>query len=142
MDPKHLYMTIVELHNGQRLNNSQIARELGVSETTVRNYLKKWDQKVPVESIIGRGRKRKMDQNAARAMTRILTENPNSSSLQIDAELHKRGVNVTRQCVSKNLVDLDYKYAVPRVVPLLTDRHKTQRIEWCAKYIDFDWSKV
>lgn len=135
-------MTIVDFHDNQHMNKSQIAREVGVSEKTVRNYLKKWDQKVPVESIVGRGRKRKIGQNEARTMANILKETPNSSSTQIAVELGKRGVNVTRRCVSKNLVDLDYKYAVPRVVPLLTDRHKIQRVEWCRKYIDFDWSKV
>ena len=41
LDPKEKYARVVELHESGRYNNTEIGRELGISEGSVRYYLAK-----------------------------------------------------------------------------------------------------
>jgi transposase len=142
MDVKERYTQIVELHETRRLSNSQVARELGISEQTVRRYLAKWRSGIPVENVRCIGRPRKVDKEERQFITQHLAQNSMASSRSLAWELAAKGVEVTRRCVSQNLADLGYRYSAPRVVPLLTDRHKALRVEWCHKFLEFDWERV
>ena len=142
MDVKERYARIVELHETRQLNNSQIARELGISEITVRRYLAKWRSGIPIESVRCVGGQRKVNNEARQFITQSLARNPTASSKILARELMTKGVDVTRRCVSQNLADLGYRYSVPRIVPLLTDRHKALRVQWCRKFLEFDWEMV
>ena len=65
----------------------------------------------------------------------ITTEN-------IKNELSKEIIKVSRQTIARKLQSLNFAYIEPKCKPLLTDKQILKRIEWCNKYINFNWDNV
>ena len=65
----------------------------------------------------------------------ITTEN-------IKNELSKENIKVSRQTIARKLQSLNFAYIEPKCKPLLTDKQILKRIEWCNKYINFNWDNV
>jgi transposase len=143
LSTSELYQSIVDAHLSGKKNNSEIARALGVSEGTVRNYLKKWTRGEPVESTRGRGQPRKITSEISSFIGKILQEDSLATARTIASKVQSsKGVTVSSSCVSKHLQKLGYRYSKPKQIPLLTKTHKQHRVEWCRRFANFDWSKV
>lgn len=44
--------------------------------------------------------------------------------------------------INRNLIELGYTIKRPKIKPLLTERHKLKRIEFCTQNIDRNWNNV
>lgn len=146
-DPTRLarerYSDIVGLHESTDMNNSQIAQRLGISEGTVRNYLHKWKSGLSVEEIKPVGQPPKINALERQFITQTIERNGTATCRTLALELERtKGIEVSRRCVNGHLIDLGYRYSLPRVVPFLTDAHIQRRVEWCHKFKNFDWSSV
>jgi transposase len=126
---------------------SVIATALGVSKSTVSRYLAKWRARIPVDGVGVVGRPKKVTENVRKQIRSLISANEHISSKGISAALAsgspRRGsLEVAPRTVRRTLLEMNYKNSTPTRVPILTDRHRHQRIDWCRKHFKFDWKKV
>lgn len=142
-----LYTQIVALREDKEMSHSKIAKELHVSKSTVQKYLKLWRERVPVEDVKQAGRPRKITESVKRQIRSIISKNPFFSSKDIVNQLSKGSdnsnpVDVNPSTVRRALNEMSYKNDLPKVVPMLTDVHKSKRVAWCKKNKRKNWDKV
>jgi hypothetical protein len=109
---------------------------------TIYRNLKKIKVTGDVQRKSGRGRIKKITPNASRTIGQYVQRESSISSQSIADRLEDIGVNVSRSTVSRHLVDLGYRNALPLCTPMLTPVHNQKRVEWAQKHKDDDWKKT
>ena len=140
-------MKVVELLEDQKLSYAKIAEILSISKSCVVSYAKKWKEKVPVDEIREKGRPKICGESEKAMIRQIIATDHTISASGIANELQKSGASVsirtiTDQTVRNTLREMGFKNSRPVIVPLLTDNHKTKRLEWCNVHRTRDWSNV
>lgn len=78
-----------------------------------------------------------------RSLKVLARQCPEASNDQLAAIIEERGGPcVHRTTIGNHLKSLGFFRRKARLVPLLTDRHKAARLEWCKKNRDRDWTQV
>ena len=69
-----------------------------------------------------------------RTLKQIVKNNNRKSAEQITNTFNeKTGLNASTKTITRNLHDLNYFSRVPAVKPLLNDRQRKSRLDWCAE---------
>ena len=71
-----------------------------------------------------------------------MEENNSLTSNEIKNILENKQILISKNTVINILHELKFEYKKPIIKPLLTDKQKTNRIEWCHKYKDYNWDNV
>jgi predicted transcriptional regulator len=138
-----LYMQIVELYENGLRDQLELAKKLGVSQSTVSRYLSKWKRNIPVEDVRGRGKPLTFSPIERTVLGRIVTDNQLMSSSEITHKmLEVTGKTCPPRTIRNTLGKMSYANSIPRIVPLLTDAAKTRRVEWSHANTEQDWSHV
>lgn len=124
------------------LTQSQIAQEIGCSQSTVQRVLGHYDYQTFVEKDTHPGRPRKTSEKDDDLI--IITAKRNSR-LPLGDITNIIGLPISSKTVTRRLkeVGLVSRYAAKK--PFLTSKHKKDRLEWAMKYKDWtveDWLKV
>ena len=72
----------------------------------------------------------------------MMKTNKYSTSTEIKEELSKKNINVSKNTIVNVLHEINFSYKKPVDKPLLTEKQILKRIEWCNKYLDFNWDNV
>ena len=56
--------------------------------------------------------------------------------------LSRKGIEVSKDTISRRLKEAGYKVKVPLLKPLLSFNHMKRRLEWCSAMSGQDWNKV
>jgi hypothetical protein len=76
-------------------------------------------------------------------ISNIANSNPKLSCAQIGKIAASRGSpEVHPTTVLRHLKKSGYLKLIPKKIPILTERHRKNRVEWCKKHLNTDWSKV
>ena len=97
--------------------------------STIRRNLKKIQDTGDVKHKGGNGRTKKITPRASRSIGQLIRRQPTISTKSIASKLKDVGVDVFRFTVSRHLVSLGYKNALPLSTPMLTQAHKQKRVE-------------
>jgi len=126
------YEQVVQLHEQDKLSERMISARLNIPKSTVHDFLSKWKQRLPVAHLRAGGRPKLLNDSDVRFIRTLLSSHPLYTVKDVRNELHSsRGKQVSSTTVRRTLKKLGLKFGSPQIVPLLTDRHKTLRIEWC-----------
>ncbi|XP_047993531.1 uncharacterized protein LOC125231968 [Leguminivora glycinivorella] len=127
---------IIALHEEGR-NISEIARETGVNWKTASLWIQRFQMEGSLSHRQRSGRPNLIDASQRQLMVREYEENgfkPTSHYARLFGTcadtvrrvLHSEGLHNRR----------------PAVKPLLTERHKTARLQFAKDHLDYDWSNV
>ena len=136
---------IVFLHKhplGPKMSTYAIAKYIGCDLKTVENWLKRYEETNDVQEKEGRGRKRKFSEILDKKLIRAIEKEPTTSSRCLSARLKAKGVSISPSTIQKRLRESGVTYRNPIPKPLLTERHRLQRLQWARKYKNQDCSKV
>ena len=76
-------------------------------------------------------------------IAQLACHHPKWSCAKIASVAAEKGSpSVYHATIRRNLASIGYMKWVPKNVPMLTKIQKQKRVEWCQKYLDFDWSNV
>jgi len=123
------------MKSDKKMSVRAIAVALDVPKSTVHRYLSKWKLKTPVSELKNHGRPKKLDSGDKRCVRAFLGKNTNAKVNDICNELlTSRGKDVSASTIGRLLKNIGLKFSKPQIVPLLTNAHKTKRVEWCKQH--------
>lgn len=121
----------------------QVAQELNISKTTAGNILKKNKENVPHNPG---GRPRKLDDETVKHLKLNLKRGVLRTAVDATKEANTMlQETISRQTVSRRLVEVHMKFKRKRKQPLLKAHHKRDRIKFANKYDQWtneDWKRV
>jgi transposase len=123
-------------------NAAEIHSKTKIPLRTIYNNLKKLKESGDVKRKSGSGRTKKITPRASRSIGQLIRRQPTISSKTIASKLKDIDIDISRSTVSRHLVSLGYKNALPLSTPMLTPAHKQKRIEWAQKHKDDNWRKT
>jgi transposase len=80
--------------------------------------------------------------NKTRKLWSLQQKDENATSSKIQQEMEKKGVDITARTVRRRLHEAGGTYSSPLLKPLLSEKHRNQRLIWAKKHKNFDWRKV
>ena len=124
------------------IHQAEIARKFNYPQSTISDLIKKYKKYGTTVDCPRSGRPREITSPAKRRIVRIINQNPHFtvSQLHEDVNLPISGSSLVLILKSKGIEQ--YKAAVK---PLLTEKHKKARLEWCRERLHWklgDWSQV
>lgn len=142
MKTKNLYESVIKYYD-QCKNFSETSRVFGISDNTVRNWVKgKIDQTGKKLKNCGRKKKlSKTQQTRVKRKVRTL----NSEKKRVTAALIKEEYdleNVSVRTVRRTISSLEFRYCKPTSKIVLTAKHKKARLEFAKNCIkdNHDWN--
>jgi len=108
----------------------KISKMLHVPISTIRSIIKKKMETGTVENVGLRGRKRKLDEKLRRRVIRDVAKNPMTTVKNLQQSIKDAGTDVSLQTIRRTLHDNGYKARRPRKTPLLTTRHRNNRLDF------------
>jgi transposase len=136
---------IVFLHvhpHGPTWQQRRIARYLHVSESAVRYWIRRYEATGDVTEQEKTGRHRKTTKSQDKMISKVLENNPEESLPSIAEKLKTKGISLSSSTIRRRVLDLGFQYLPPLKKPLLSTRHRDQRLEWAKEHGDTDWSAV
>lgn len=136
--PLHKRYEIVFLRehpHGPKLGFDAIAKIVNCSKSTAIHWAYKWKET-------------RMDKNQAlqakedEKIVALATKDENATSSKIQQKMEEKGVEISARTIRRRLQEAKGKYSRPILKPLLTEKHRHQRLNWAKKHKNFDWNKV
>ena len=126
----------------QNLSLRNIAHTVQCSTDSVRKWIKRGLSIENKPPSCGRGRKRKASIEQLEVIQKILEEQKNIGTRQlIDIVRKKTGLIISDRTLRRYSSSFGLKWGKPRQVPLLTEKHKRNRLHWVKSHRDEDWRK-
>ena len=131
------------LLNNSNVTASDLVKLTGCSLRTAYRILKLKKEGKSLENRPKSGRPKKLSGRDLKVAKCILARNSKITCAQLSLELEQRlGVSVCPTTVYRNLVSSGYLKVRPKIVPLMTEKARLYRIEWCKKHLSTDWTRV
>ena len=111
-------------------DGGEIHRRTAIPRSTVFRLLGKFRQNDDIQRKSGSGKQRKMQVNDGRCLVSLANQNRKLSIRKLTGRFNQlRENNVSHETVRKELRKRGYRHKVIRIIPMLTDRHKEQRVQ-------------
>lgn len=143
--PLHIRYEIVFLSThrlGPKLNHTDVAKVVHCDTSTVKYWLNRWKQSKDLHDSPRSGRPRVTTQKQDQRIVSLVDQQIFVTAQDIASKLNRQQVVVSERTVRRRLREAGAKYNKPISKPLLTERHRGQRLEWALTYQDMDWSQV
>ena len=93
--------------------------------------------------MVGSGRKPILNGAARRVLGTFAYRHPQLSNPRLARKMEQAGLpSVSDRTIGNCLKKLGIKRKVPLSKPQITPSHATKRIEFCQKYLNYDWSRM
>lgn len=126
---------IIALHK-QGKGYKKIASTLDVSRNTVGSIIRKFKATGVVKNLPGRSRPKKISPATSRYLRRQVDRNPRVTAKELQEDLAVAGTDVSVATVRRTLHEQGLHARAPRKTPLLTSRHKQNRIQFAKNHLD------
>jgi len=113
-----------------------------IPPSTIYDNLKKLKKSGSIEHSGGNGRPKKIDGASSRALGQYIHRDNSLSTRNLAVKLQEKGIKVSHQTIGRHLKEVGYKKDLPRATPMLTERHKKNRVLWALDHIDDDWEQT
>lgn len=143
--PEALRGQIILLHQ-EGLPQVKISKKIKCSRRAVQTTIKRYQETGSYRNLPKSGRKPKTSAREDRLIERIALRDRHKSAEIICAELRSQhNTNISVRTVRRRLTEANLHARKPRRKPLLTEKHRKQRLTWAKKYESWgidDWAKV
>jgi transposase len=143
--PLHKRYEIVFLSEhpkGPRMGKDAIAKYIGCSKNTVTNWVHKWRKSKDLTDKPKSGRWRSTTAKQDKKIVKLAEKENDPTSFNIQQEMKKKGVNISVWTIRRRLHEAEGKYINKIPKPLLTEKHRKNRLQWAKSHRNFDWNKV
>jgi transposase len=137
----HAKVVLYWWNNGIR-SARKIQQKTGLPRSTVYYNLSKIKKYGNVTHQKRKGRPLKITSECSLALGQYIRRNPSISSRSLAAKLSKKGIKVVHGTVCNHLKRVGYKKRRAKATPMLTSKHKMNRIKWAQEHINDDWSQT
>lgn len=123
----------------------KLSQRFQLSVSDVRNIVRKWKATGTVLVKARSGRPRKISERQRRRMVRMVKNNPQTTSKDLQDHLASDGVDVHRSTIQRTLHKEKLYGRVMRKKPFLSTRHKRSRLRYAEAHLDKPasfWNKV
>uniref|UniRef100_A0A3Q2PWK9 Tc1-like transposase DDE domain-containing protein n=1 Tax=Fundulus heteroclitus TaxID=8078 RepID=A0A3Q2PWK9_FUNHE len=130
-------------HSGE--GYKKLSQRFKLSVSTVRNIVRKWKTTGTVLVKPRSGRPRKISERQRRSMVRMVKDNPQTTSTDLQHHLAADGVTVHRSTIQRTLHQERLYGRVMRQKPFLQARHKQSHLRYAKVHLDKPasfWNKV
>ena len=133
---------IVALHDSGH-SNRNITRLTGITKSTVRDIITRWKARGTVVNAPRPGAPSKLSLGDRVAMTRYCKKNRAATPAEIQTYFRDtRGVDVSLTTLWRARRDLGWMRKKGNSHPILTAKHKVDRVDWCCAHLDDDFTTV
>uniref|UniRef100_A0A8C8DV40 Transposase Tc1-like domain-containing protein n=1 Tax=Oryzias sinensis TaxID=183150 RepID=A0A8C8DV40_9TELE len=108
----------------------------GIPVTTVAHIIQKFKTQGAIANLLGRGRKRKIDDKLRRQIVGTVSKEPRTTSKYIKGELLDQGASVSDCTIHPCLSQSGLHGRRPRRTPLLKGNHKKTIPEFVKMHVD------
>lgn len=123
-----------------------IAHMMGVNKNTVTKWLQEYSKNKTVElPLVDRKKrkcKRKTNHDQDMEIIQELKNNNYLTASNIAEIVKEKNINVSTSTINNRLYQYGFRFRIPAKKPLLTAKHKFDRLTWAIHHIDTDWSKI
>ncbi|KAI6658823.1 hypothetical protein LOD99_15148 [Oopsacas minuta] len=124
-------------------NCMELSRRTGVSKCTVYHTVYKLRNAESVDRKVGSGKQRQIKANSARSLFILAINNPRLSVRKLTCKFNKRrGLSFSHEAVRIEMKRRGFTRKVARKIPMLTQTHKANRVDWAKSNRCRDWEKV
>ena len=143
--PIHKRYEIICLSNypkGPQLNHADVAKAVHCSIYTVKYWLDRWKQSKDLTDSNRSGRPRATTQKQDQRIISLAKEKTFIIAQDISNKLNRQGVVVSGRTMRRRLNERGARYNRPMSKPLLTKRHRKNRLRRAQHHIAIDWNQV
>jgi len=136
---------IVFLHEhpkGPKWEYGKIASYVHCSKSTVVYWIEKYYQIKDLTDEQKSGRPRCTTEMEDERISKMAKQKHDITSTEIQWKLEKKGVEVSVQTIRRCLRESGEKFVKEIAKPLLSEKHRANRLKWAKIYQNFDWNKV
>lgn len=136
---------IVFLHEhpaGPKWGYEKIAAHIRCSKSTAIYWVKKYKQNKDLTDEPKSGRSRCTTKTQDKRIMNMAMKKHNITSKEIQRELEKKGVEVSARTIRQRLGESGGKFVKEVSKPLLSEKHRANRLKWAKKHKNFDWNRV
>ena len=120
-----------------------ISTRTDIPISTVYRIISKLRKNDGIERKKGSGKSRKLMSNDGRALVQLAIQNRKMSVRNLTSKFNlTRRKNLSHETVRKELLRRGYNRKLARRIPLLTEKHRQQRVSWAKDNKRTDWEKV
>lgn len=131
------------LYNKLTQDPVKLSEIVGLSVRTIQRYIKLIEETGDCKRKAGSGKKPALTLSDVRAVCSIATKDPTKSCQRIAVRLAElRSKVVHRSTINRILLSYGFEHRSVRKVPLLTERQRQARVQWCKRYKRHDWSQT
>ncbi len=143
--PLHKRYEIVFLHEhpaGPKWGYEKIAAHVHCSKSTAIDWVKKYHQNKDLTDKPKSGRSRCTTKAQDKRIVKMAMKKHNITASEIQRELKKQGVEVSSRTIRRRLGESGGKFVKEVSKPLLSEKHRANRLQWAKKHKKFDWNRV
>lgn len=120
-----------------------LSKLTNIHVTNVRKWIKRIRKTGTVDRKPGSGSPPSLTADDSRRLAQLAIKYPSLSNTRLAKLMAKKGSPpVSRHTIGRKLRGQGFLRLMPRIRPLLTDRHRAARLAWCRKYQDHNWSNT
>jgi len=133
---------IVKHNNG--MSDKQISDDMKLHRNVISFWINRYYDTNSVENKKRTGRKRKTTEKEDLKMIEIVNSNDKYKVSDVIEKMKDDSFtkNISESTVCRRLNGSGYVYGNYAKKPILTEKHKKERLAWAKEHIDYDWSKV
>ncbi|CAM4833354.1 unnamed protein product [Rotaria magnacalcarata] len=139
--PLHKRYEIIFLaknRHGPHFGINKIAEILNCSTSTVKRWLSRWKTGKYLDDHIREGRPRVTSEAQDNSIVNAALVIDEPTSQKVQHQLQKHSLNVSERTVRRRLHEAGLQYSLPLSKPLLTSKHRQDRLQWATQVQNLD----
>src|SRR5581483_2243341 len=121
---------------------ANIIKTLGFSKTTVYRTIRLYCEGKSLETQLRSGRPKLLNNDHQKSLKSIVKKNNHQSAEQIKNKLQRKTeMQVFTRTIRRNLHELNIFSRIPACKPLLNDKQRENRLNWCIEKKDWSINK-
>lgn len=124
---------------GPKLSQQEVAHVVNVSKSTVKFWLKRYEETGDVEELDRPGRTRVTSPQEDKKIISMQERDREATASHIKKKLK---LDVSENTIRRRVKESGLNFGLPLVKPLLSEQHMKKRLQWAKANTDRDWNKV
>jgi transposase len=127
---------------GPQLGVKAVAKAVKCAKSTVQYWLKRWKDSKDLSDSKRSGRPRGTTKKVDQRIVDLASSDNIVTTRDIQHALKRENKEVSQETIRRRLKEPGAKFSAPLSKPLLTEKHRQNRLRWAEATRDIDWNRV